>query len=55
MTGRYGVKTNMREALARVKAILDVEVLRRKPKFLGEPIEIGQQKTSLVEEDSREI
>jgi len=32
---KYGFKVYMREYLARVKAVLDVYVLRTKPKFLG--------------------
>jgi len=35
----YGFKTNLREALARVKVFLDL-VTHKKPKFLGEKIEI---------------
>jgi vancomycin permeability regulator SanA len=30
----YGV----RESLAKVKAFLDIEITKRKPRFLGEPI-----------------
>ena len=33
-------KTNMREFLARCKAVLDLYVLRKQPKFLGDKIEI---------------
>lgn len=40
VTKNYGLRTNMREYLARVKATLDIYVLKKKPKFLGEPIEI---------------
>ncbi|MEM9996243.1 MAG: hypothetical protein AAF809_00970, partial [Bacteroidota bacterium] len=36
-----GAKTYLREYLARVKAVLDVYVLRTDPKFLGEPVEIA--------------
>ncbi|MEM6785338.1 MAG: ElyC/SanA/YdcF family protein [Bacteroidota bacterium] len=36
-----GAKTYLREVLARVKAVLDVYVLRTDPKFLGEPVEIA--------------
>lgn len=36
---RYGFKTNLREKLARVKAVVDV-LLFTKPKFLGETISI---------------
>ena len=35
-----GAKTYLREYLARVKAVLDVWVLRAGPKYLGEPVEI---------------
>ncbi len=40
VTGKNGIKTRIRERLARVKAILDVYILRTKPKFLGDEIEI---------------
>ncbi len=33
-------RTQLREALARVKTILDVYLLNRQPRFLGEPIQI---------------
>lgn len=36
-------KTALRELGARVQAVLDVWVLRRHPKFLGEPISIGKE------------
>jgi SanA protein len=32
---RYGLKTQIREAFARVKAVLDLYVLNTRPKFLG--------------------
>lgn len=35
---RAGIKTKLRERLARVKAVLDVTVLRKQPKFLGQKI-----------------
>lgn len=35
-----GLKTNLREHLARVKTVLDVTLLNRQPKFLGSPIDI---------------
>ena len=38
--GKYGLKTRIRERLARVKAILDIFILKTKPKFLGKKIEI---------------
>jgi len=40
---RYGLKVILREYLARVKAVLDIYILRKKPKFLGPPVEIGPQ------------
>lgn len=40
VAGKNGIKTRIRERLARVKAILDVYILRTKPKFLGDEIEI---------------
>ncbi|AUC83618.1 vancomycin high temperature exclusion protein [Lacinutrix sp. Bg11-31] len=39
ITGRYGLKTNLREYLAKTKAVLDV-VFNVQPKFLGKKIEI---------------
>jgi len=36
--GRHGIRTHLREYLARVKTILDVHILNRGPKFLGEPV-----------------
>lgn len=38
---RYGYKTVCREQLAKVKAILDIYVLRKQPHFLGQKIAIG--------------
>ncbi|MFX3625953.1 MAG: SanA/YdcF family protein [bacterium] len=40
VSASYGFKTQLREYLARVKAVLDVYILNKKPKFLGEPVEI---------------
>jgi SanA protein len=37
-----GLRTTMRESLARVRTLLDVHVLGRKPHFLGPRIEIGK-------------
>jgi len=37
----YSRMTLLREALARVKTLLDVWVIHRKPRFLGEAIQIG--------------
>lgn len=39
--GEAGRKTQLREELARVKAVLDVKVLGTKPKFLGDPVPLG--------------
>ena len=36
------VKTYVREAFARVKAVLDVRVLRTQPRFLGEPVKLPE-------------
>lgn len=36
----YGLKTNLREKFARVKTLLDIHILHKSPKFLGEKIEI---------------
>ncbi len=36
-----GFRTRMREYLARVKTVMDVNILKTKPKFLGEKIELG--------------
>lgn len=38
----YGLKTNLREKLARVKTLLDVHILNKAPKFLGEKVEITE-------------
>lgn len=40
VSAKYGFKTQLREYLARVKAVLDVYILNKEPKFLGEPVEI---------------
>ena len=42
LTPPSGVQTHVREYLARVKAILDLHVVRRRPRFLGEPVEIPE-------------
>lgn len=37
----YGMKRlNLRETFAKIKAFIDVEITKRKPKFLGDPIPI---------------
>ena len=38
--GQAGVRTKSREELARVKAVLDMKVLKTEPKFRGEPVPI---------------
>jgi SanA protein len=38
----HGLKATARESLARVKAVLDVHVLRTRPKFSGPKIRVGQ-------------
>lgn len=40
VTRSYGLKTQAREYLARVKTILDIHFLNTKPKFLGERIRV---------------
>lgn len=39
-----GIKTRLRESLARVKTILDVHVLSTEPKFLGPKVAINQER-----------
>ncbi len=39
----FAAPTLVREQFARVKTILDLYILRRRPRFLGEPIPIGEQ------------
>ena len=38
VTSRAGLRTRLRENLARVKAVLDLHLLRTSPKVLGEPV-----------------
>lgn len=38
---QWALKTYIREAFARVKAVLDVHVLHTQPKFLGPPVKVG--------------
>lgn len=40
VSSRGGLRTRIRERLARVKAVLDVTLLQKKPKFLGEKIPV---------------
>lgn len=37
---RYGLKVHIRELFARVKLMLDLYIINKKPKFLGDPISI---------------
>lgn len=39
--GRYSTRVLLREVAARVKMGVDLYVLRRSPKFLGEPVSVG--------------
>ncbi|MGE9296092.1 MAG: hypothetical protein ACQKBV_07395, partial [Puniceicoccales bacterium] len=41
VTFSAGLKTMLREELARVKAVLDVELLATEPKYLGPPIHLA--------------
>ena len=43
---RSALKTRCREQLARVKAVMDVAINKRRPKFLGDPIIIGEDAPS---------
>jgi SanA protein len=40
ISGKNSIKTNLREYLARVKTILDLNLLFTQPKYLGGPIKI---------------
>ncbi len=40
VTRSYGLKTELREKLARVKTILDIHILNTTPKFLGEKVKM---------------
>lgn len=42
VTGSSGLTTHLREYLARVQAVLDVTLLRTKPRFEGPPVRITQ-------------
>lgn len=41
----WALKVYLREALARVKAVLDVQVLHTQPHFLGEPVKLPERPT----------
>jgi SanA protein len=38
----YGIKTNIREHFARIKMFVDLYILNKQPKFLGEPVHIPE-------------
>ncbi len=38
----YGAKTNIREHFARIKLFVDLYILNKQPKFLGEPVHIPE-------------
>ena len=40
VTTPAGLKTKIREYFARVKVFLDIYLLNKQPKFLGEPVQI---------------
>lgn len=40
---RFGFRTHVRESLARVRAVLDVKLLGREPRFYGPPVTIGAE------------
>ncbi|MEO7309430.1 MAG: ElyC/SanA/YdcF family protein [Chitinophagaceae bacterium] len=40
VTARYGLKTRLREVLARVKLLMDIHPLNTKPKFSGDKIQL---------------
>lgn len=44
LNGRFGLRTKLREYLARTKAIIDV-IINKQPKFLGPTIEISCKQT----------
>lgn len=48
---KYAFKTEVREYLARTKAIFDIRILRTKPKFLGEPVIISLKTPQIQPED----
>lgn len=41
VTTQSGLRTRLRENLARVKAVLDLHVLHTTPRFLGDPVPLG--------------
>lgn len=43
-----GLRTRLRESMARVRTLLDVRILRRQPHFIGPTIQIGQKPSGPV-------
>jgi len=43
VSGPLGIRTNVREYLARVKAVLDVHILGTEPRFLGDQVPIPSE------------
>lgn len=43
-SGYWGRRVRAREVLARALAVLDVELLRREPRFLGDPVYVDRRK-----------
>lgn len=43
VSGPLGLRTSLREYLARVKAVLDIHVFGTEPRFLGEPIPLSSE------------
>jgi SanA protein len=39
--GATGAKIRLREVVARLMAVVDIRILNKQPKFLGDPVEIG--------------
>lgn len=48
VAGDAGWTSGVREMFARSKAVLDVFVLRTKPRFLGDPVQVGGKESSIV-------
>ncbi len=42
-SGYWSRRVQAREVLARVQAVVDVEVLRRGPRFLGDPVQVSRR------------
>ncbi|MFP3960531.1 MAG: vancomycin high temperature exclusion protein [Spirochaetaceae bacterium] len=49
--GPAGITTSIREYFARVKALFDVHVLGTRPRFVGDPVEIGPGKAEAAGEE----